>query len=242
MLVGNHIVSQTIRAVKYTISESFRVPPDQIARVFFHGLILACIIAAFWVLDSLKDPILANTVGIEYQPYAKFWSVATTLVVVCIYDYLTSVVNKQTLFHIVSGIFGLNMMILSGLLSNPTVGLSQRHLSPSRYIGWVCYFSVEAYGSLMVALFWSFTNSIMDLEQAKGAYGLIISIAQIGAIIGSTLATNAENIGISLLFMIGAFMIFSVSLLVKIYQLSFRDFIHAPQLARGSSFAQDTQR
>jgi len=28
--------------------------------------------------------------------------------------------------------------------------------------------SIEAYGSLMVALFWSFTNSIMDLEQAKG--------------------------------------------------------------------------
>ena len=43
-----------------------------------------------------------------------------------------------------------------------------KNLGPSRYIGWVCYFSVEAYGSLMVAIFWSFTNSIMDLEQAKG--------------------------------------------------------------------------
>lgn len=51
------------------------------------------------------------------------------------------------------------------------------HVGPNRYIGWVCYFSVEAYGSLMVAIFWSFTNSIMDLEQAKGTdntYAIII--------------------------------------------------------------------
>ena len=41
----------------------------------------------------------------------------------------------------------------------------------------------------------------MNLEEAKGAYGLIISVAQIGAILGSTMATQATKVGIPLLFL-----------------------------------------
>jgi AAA family ATP:ADP antiporter len=85
------------------------------------------------------------------------------------------------------------------------------------------YFAIEAYGSLMVALFWSFTNSIMDLEQAKGAYGLIISFAQIGAILGSTLATRSVEMGIAQLYQVGAISVFFVSILIKLYHIVFRD-------------------
>ena len=76
-MLTNQILAKTFQTVKDSVSDSFRVPSDQIPRVFFHGFILAWIIAAFWLLDSLKDPILVDTVGIEYQPYAKFLSVIT---------------------------------------------------------------------------------------------------------------------------------------------------------------------
>ena len=173
---------RTLRVLGKSISEAFLVPFKDIPRVLFHGLILSFIIAGFWLLDSLKDPVLAATVGIEYQPIAKFFSVCTTLLVVCIYDYLTSVVSKPTLFHIVSCVFGVAMMIMAGLLGDSDTGLAMKKKDPSQLLGWISYVTIEAYGSLMVALFWSFTNSIMDLEQAKGAYGLILSIAQIGTI------------------------------------------------------------
>jgi ATP/ADP translocase len=75
----------------------------------------------------------------------------------------------------------------------------------------------------MVALFWSFTNSLMDLEQAKGAYGLIICFAQVGAITGSTLATHAAEMGIPKLFLVASVSIMSVSLLIKVYHIVFRD-------------------
>ena len=127
-MLTNQILSKTFQTVKDSVSDSFRLPSDQIPRVFFHGVILAWIIAAFWLLDSLKDPILVDTVGIEYQPYAKFSSVITTLVVVCIYDYLTSVVSKHTLFHIISGAFGTHMLVLAGLLSDPTIGLPNKNI------------------------------------------------------------------------------------------------------------------
>jgi hypothetical protein len=75
----------------------------------------------------------------------------------------------------------------------------------------------------MVALFWSYTNSIMNLEEAKGAYGLILSIAQLGAISGSTLAANASSVGISLLFLVGAMHVFAVSLMIKVYNIVYRE-------------------
>ncbi len=132
------------------------------------------------------------------------------------------------------------MMVISALLTDENVGLSNHDVGPHRYLGWFSYFMIEAYGSLMVALFWSFTNSIMDLEQAKGAYGLIISIAQVGAIAGSTLAVNAKDIGISQLFLIGAVMIFSVCLLIKTYHLAFRDHVTESVKERVRSISEST--
>lgn len=222
---------RTLRVLGKSVSETFLVPVKELPRVFYHSLILAFIIAGFWLLDSLKDPILTNLIGIEYQPTAKFFSVISTLFVVCAYDFATSVVSKPTLFHLVSGVFGLAVMILAALLADPSTGFENKDKGPHRMIGWAAYFTVEAYGSLMVALFWSFTNSIMDLEQAKGAYGLIISVAQVGAIVGATIATQASVIGIPQLFLISAVCIFSVSLLIKVYHIIFKD--HATQAARG---------
>jgi len=220
---GLDISVSSLRLMFKTLSDTFLIPTKQLPRVLFHGVILAVIICGFWLLDSLKDPILTKTVGIEYQPTAKFCSVITTMIVVCIYDYSTSIFRKPMLFHLVSGIFGLMIMIMAAELSHPEYGLPNRDKGPHRILGWICYFAIEAYGSLMVALFWSFTNSIMNLEEAKGAYGLIISIAQIGAMIGSTLATNASTIGIPQLFFIASVTIFSVSLLIKVYHIIFND-------------------
>lgn len=223
-LNSQELAGKTLKFFKSLVAESFQVPTRQIPRVLFHGLILACIIAGFWLIDSLKDPVLATTIGIEYQPIAKLLSVLTTLVVVCVYDFLTSTVTKAALFHIISAVFGVLFMVLSAYLSDSDVGLaSNSNKGPHRALGWLAYFAIEAYGSLMTALFWSFTNSIMDLEQAKGAYGLIIAIAQVGAIFGSTLATTAGTVGIPSLFIFGAMLVFSVSLLIKTYHIVYND-------------------
>jgi len=224
-MITSEYTDRALRLIGSRISKSFKISYYILPRIIFHGIILASIVCGFWLLDSLKDPILINTVGIEYQPIAKLLSVLSTLVVVCLYDFLTSIVTKQTLFHIISWSFCIIIMIISAYLSDPSIGLSNNSndIGPHRYIGWITFFVIEAYGSLMVALFWSFTNSIMDLEQAKGAYGLIIAIAQFGAIIGSTVATNAQYIGIPQLFIIASIMIFIVSLLVKAYYICFQD-------------------
>lgn len=210
-------LSPFYREVRHFLASTFTLERKMIGKVLFHGLILSFIIAGFWLLDSLKDPVLTTIVGIEYQPMAKLGSVFVTLLTTFVYEYATTKLKKLELFHLVSSVFGFIFLILSALLSDPLYGLKIEEKGPQNIVGWLSYFMIEAYGSLMVALFWSYTNSIMNLEEAKGAYGLIISLAQIGAILGSTMATQATQMGIPLLFLMGSMTILSISLLMKVY-------------------------
>jgi hypothetical protein len=58
-----------------------------------------------------------------------------------------------------------------------------------RILGYCIYAAVESFGSLMVATFWSYTNSTLTLSDAETYYGTIIAFAQMGAIAGSTMVT-----------------------------------------------------
>jgi AAA family ATP:ADP antiporter len=206
-----------IGSARRFLASTFLLDRGSIGRVLFHGLILSFIIAGFWLLDSLKDPVLTTINGIEYQPMAKLGSVVVTLMTTFVYEYMTTKLRKLELFHFVSSVFGFVFLVISALLSDPSYGLKIEPKGPQNAVGWLSYFLIEAYGSLMVALFWSYTNSIMNLEEAKGAYGLIISVAQIGAILGSTMATQASKFGIPVLFLLGSMTIFCISLLMKVY-------------------------
>mmetsp|Transcript_46914 Transcript_46914/g.114434 ORF Transcript_46914/g.114434 Transcript_46914/m.114434 type:complete len:876 (-) Transcript_46914:40-2667(-) len=59
-------------------------------------------------------------------------------------------------------------------------------------LGYALYVSVESFGSLAVATFWSYTNSTLALDDAERYYGPIIATAQLGAIAGSTLVASGR--------------------------------------------------
>mmetsp|Transcript_29678 Transcript_29678/g.71448 ORF Transcript_29678/g.71448 Transcript_29678/m.71448 type:complete len:602 (-) Transcript_29678:54-1859(-) len=62
-------------------------------RPYWLGFGLFLILFAFWLLDSLKDPIFARLVDgnlNKHQPPAKLCSVATTLLLVCLMEYLAN--------------------------------------------------------------------------------------------------------------------------------------------------------
>jgi AAA family ATP:ADP antiporter len=198
------------------------VPYKELPRILFHAVVLSLIICGFWLLDSLKDPILSTTVGMQNQPLAKGLSVLMTVIVVSVFDFLTSMLSKPDLFLCISGFYGLFFFVISALLADPAIGLSHGYDQPYRSLGFISYVAVETYGSLMVALFWAFTNSMVDLELAKGAYGFIICFAQLGAIVGSTLATQTATIGIPTLYLIASMTVFSVGLSIKLYFIVFK--------------------
>ncbi|KAJ1451713.1 hypothetical protein M885DRAFT_529150 [Pelagophyceae sp. CCMP2097] len=196
---------------------------DDLPRVAWLSATLCSIIASFWLLDSLKDTVLATTVGLEYQPKAKLISVCVTLFIVAGYNSLIDRVSKPMLFYIVCVSYAFIFVCIGGLLAHKTIGMENTEPSPRRLIGWVSYFAIESYGSLVVALFWAFCNASIELEEAKSSYGLIVAFAQLGAIFGSTLATQVELFHISFLYSLGGVMCLGVCAMVHGYVKLFGD-------------------
>lgn len=77
------------------------------------------------------------------------------------------------------------------------------------------YCAIESFGSIFVSLFWSFVNSTVSLEHAKASYGLIIAGAQIGAILGPTLAVMSSSLGVANLYGFGGLVVGMVWVLMK---------------------------
>uniref|UniRef100_A0A7S3JRE1 ADP,ATP carrier protein n=1 Tax=Aureoumbra lagunensis TaxID=44058 RepID=A0A7S3JRE1_9STRA len=194
---------------------------DEMPRIMWLSALLCAIIGGFWLLDSLKDTVLATTVGLEYQPRAKVLSVCVTLIVVSIYNGLIDRVSKPALFYAIGFTYFILFVILGGCLAHRSFGMENTSPDPHRLLGWFTYFAIESYGSLAVALFWAFTNASIDLESAKSSYGLIVAFAQLGAIFGSTLATKASAFHISFLFVLGGSSCLLVCAMVRGYEIFF---------------------
>ncbi|GFH50862.1 hypothetical protein CTEN210_07338 [Chaetoceros tenuissimus] len=201
-----------------------KLPPSETIRTLCLSSTLFFMIGGYWLLRSLKDPVLTALCGVTAIPKAKMLSVAVVLFVVSIYNRLLDNPNlsKHTLFYIFGMFYFVLFSIISVLLTHPTIGLPNETPSYSRILGWVSYCSIESFGSVMVSLFWSFANSNFNLESAKASYGLLVATAQIGSILGPTIVNvYAETLGVAKIYAFGALAMLllqgAMFLYIKIY-------------------------
>lgn len=183
-----------------------QLPPREMLRTLCLATTLFFMIGAYWLLRSLKDPVLTALCGVESIPKAKMLSVVVVLGVVSVYNHLLdSNMPKHQLFYVFGTFyFGLFCAIALGL-KHPTIGLANEQADPHRILGWISYCGIESFGSVMVSLFWSFANSNISLETAKASYGVMVATAQVGSIIGPTLVNLwSEKWGLANLYFIGA--------------------------------------
>jgi len=120
-----------------------------------------------------------------------------------------------TIFRIVGlsyiGAFGLISFILRYHHGFAEDGKAVPATTAWHVLGYIQYITIESFGSIGVATFWSFVNSSITLKAAKTYYGFIIAMAQLGAIGGSTLAT-LPGLSIPNLFLIAC-----VGIVAQIY-------------------------
>lgn len=173
------------------------------------------IIGAYWLMRPLKDALFMKIVGKLYIPYAKMASLFVLVPLIMFYSKLVDLVEKHKLFYVICSIYGILFLGIAYCLTDPTMGLANTTPDKSRMLGWVIYLGIESFGSLVVALFWSFVASSTETESAKRGYPLIIAGAQIGSITGPTLATQASRIGLPQLAGIIALAILIVPFLIK---------------------------
>ncbi len=184
-----------------------KLPPSETIRTLCLSMTLFFMIGGYWLLRSLKDPVLTALCGVTAIPKAKMASVGVVLVVVSIYNRLLDNPNlpKHKLFYVFGTFYFALFTLISLLLMHPTIGLANEIPSYSRVLGWISYCSIESFGSVMVSLFWSFTNSNFSLESSKACYGLLVAAAQVGSILGPTVVNlYAETLGVAKIYFLGA--------------------------------------
>ena len=156
-------------------------------------------IGAYWALRLLKDVIffkyafpsdlgwLPNQ-GALFQPQAKKWSIVVVIALVAVYTKLIDMFEKHKLFYILCTAYAILFTAITIVLfAQATLGDAYLGKTVLATMGWVSYFAIESFGSILVAFFWSFTSSITVTDAAKRGYPLIIAGAQVGAILGSAL-------------------------------------------------------
>ena len=115
---------------------------------------------------------------------------------------------KHQLFYMMGGAYGVLFTGMGLALMHPTIGLANTKADPTRILGWLSYVTIESFGSMVVQCYWALVNASVDVTFAKKNFGIIVAGAQIGSILGPTVATQAEFIGIPILYLGGAAIMF----------------------------------
>jgi ATP/ADP translocase len=255
-------------------------------RPYWLGGSLFLILFAFWLLDSLKDPIFARLVDGQistHQPPAKLVSVATTLLMVCLLEFWTNRQQQQqklavleqykqaampswqehvldpggiwrrmpmntskqdhrhrhaalddtvsiVIFHQIGIPYVIAFLVIAFLVwkfeqTEHLESNAQKTFTPQLdawyVLGYAMYATIESFGSLAVATFWSYTNSTLSLQDAERYYGTIIATAQWGAIGGSTLVASGRWEAPYLLVVVVLFIVLQL-VLMQLYDRRFQ--------------------
>jgi len=193
------------------------IPHEDFHRIIWFAFILFFLISGYWLLRSLKDSIVIAINGRQAIPKMKITSLFVVFGLVAIYNKLIDMLPKHKLFYVICTFYFFIFATIGYLLTHETIGLPNKDVSESRIIGWVSYCSIESFGSISIALFWSYVNSSMSLKGAKSSFGLIIAISQIGAVMGPTIVSQAKHIGVPLCYTIGACHMLAVNFMVFMY-------------------------
>ncbi|NBQ17959.1 hypothetical protein EBU24_06615, partial [bacterium] len=118
----------------------------------------------------------------------KTWSIFVVIAAVAIYTKLVDMFEKHKLFYIIISfyiaIFG---VIGSILFIAHEFGVEAVGAWPLSMCGIAAYLATESFGSIIIALFWSFTVSSTKSDEAKRGFPFIITIGQVGTIVCSSL-------------------------------------------------------
>lgn len=200
---------------------------DEIQKFSYLSLMFFLIIGSYWLVRLLKTTLFYHIAfpqslgwlpqqGQEFQPLAKAFSPFVVLALVMIYSKLIDLVKKHVLFYIICSFYAIIFGgITAALLLREFYGELYLGKTVLAALGWGSYFITESFGSLVVALFWSFTNSICTTESAKSGYPLILACAQFGAMGGSVAMIFSGNIGLWQLYALATLFVISIMVVVS---------------------------
>lgn len=190
------------------------IKKDDIKKVGLLGIAFLFTVGSYWLLRLLKDIVLlklAFPVSLGWSadqgrlmlPVAKMISPWVVLCAVMIYTKLVDMFEKHKLFYIIVSFYTIMFSLIAAVIfAQSTYGDAFVGKEILRLTGFASYLLTESFGSVLIALFWSFTVSSTTSDQAKRTFPFIVALGQLGSISCSAL----------LLFPIKTWVLFTIAI------------------------------
>jgi len=171
---------------------------DELRKFSLLALALFFTVGTYWLLRLLKDVVVfklafpielwGEDYGRQMIPWLKTASPFVVAGMVIIYTKLIDMFEKHKLFYIIASFYAVIFAFVAFVLfMQKEFGSLAIGKLPLAATGMLVYLATESFGSLVVALFWSFTVSSSKTDEAKRGFPLIVAAAQVGAVAGSSL-------------------------------------------------------
>lgn len=136
-------------------------------------------IMTLWLLKPIRTASLLSHLGAEELPYLRFGSVLAVGVVVFGYS---RIVNHFSRLQVVLGATGAFASLLVAIWIAMQLGGDT--LGHERWFVWAVFIMVDIYATVMVAMFWTYTNDVVSRLEADKLYGPIGLGGILGGIAG----------------------------------------------------------
>jgi AAA family ATP:ADP antiporter len=169
----------------------------------FFFLIISC----FWSLKPLRQSSVVKAFGPQYYPLFKQGFLFLVPFVIGFYSMVTCFASRGGLVYFFTSIF-IAATVLFWALFN---------WAPSAGAKIAFFFYIDAFITVMVAIYWTYMNDTFHSEEAKKLYGIIGSGGVLGGITGSAISgTMSVTLGPHIILVAASFLVF---ILLVVYLL-----------------------
>jgi AAA family ATP:ADP antiporter len=156
-----------------------RTTKDERIKIALLGSWFFTTIAIVWILKAFRTGSLLAHLGAAELPYVRFGAVAAVALTVAIYSRIADRCSRVQLASGASVIFAAVLVAFwSALL------VWGEALGAQRWFVWAVFILVDIYSTVMVGIFWTYSNDIVSRAEADRLYGPI----GIGGIVGGIVA------------------------------------------------------
>ncbi len=146
------------------------------------------IIATYWILKPLKRGLIINYfgdaplrffgtefTGAEAEQFAKILNMIFAFVIVVVFTWASRRLARHQLVLLFSGACGVAFAFYGSVIDRP-----------NDLVVWSFYVFGDMFNTIMVVLFWVFTNDVSAPDEARRTYGIIGLGGVIGGFVGAT--------------------------------------------------------
>lgn len=151
------------------------------------GLTIFFLVAAYTIVQALRDSIFSHIVGRYWSNHARFGSMCLLMPAIIFYSKLVDRLRRYYLLCIYATFYAVFGLVFAYYLSDPLIGIPNAQASPDRYFGWLFYFFVEGFSPFVVSVYWAFVNSVSSPDSAKHRYGALTACSKVGGMLSAFL-------------------------------------------------------